>query len=133
MLCAIVIFLFPFVLATKQMVHSHSVISGCDYVELSWTHPRFQPEAYQLKYVCTLKPTHTPGPDIHVPNYVMTKTQNLSSDTTCVQISDLRPSSICLLFLLAVYNPASIDTGISIIGTTLDEDTRKINSGRVIS
>ena len=116
-----------FYLATKQMIRSHSVASGPDYVNLNWSRPNFQPERYQLMHVCTLKPTCTPGHGLN--NYVMTKTQNLTPNTSSVTIPNLRPSSICILFLLAVYNPASIDSGITILGKTLDEDTRKTNSG----
>ena len=116
-----------FCLATSQMIGSHSVSSGLDYVKLNWTHPMFQPETYQLKYVCTLKPKCTPDHDTN--NYIMAKTENISVDTTFVTISNLHPSSNCLLFLLARYNPASLDTGIAIFGTTLDEDARGISSG----
>ena len=58
---------------------------------------------------------------------ITTNKQNLSSGTTSVTIHDLRPRSICMLFLLAVYNPASIDSGIAIIGSTLD--AREVQSG----
>ena len=110
-----------------QMIRSHSLASGSDYVKLNWTHPKFQPESYQLKYVCTMKPTCTTRNDTD--EYITTKTENLSSNTTSVTIPDLRPSSICMLILLAMYNPASIDTGIAIIVTTLDVDAREINPG----
>ena len=113
--------------ATAQMIHSHSVASGQDYVKLNWTHPKFQPERYHLKHVCTMMPTCTPRNDTN--QYITTRTQNLSSDTTSVTVSDLRPSSICMLILLAVYNPASIDSGIAITGSTLDEHAREINPG----
>ena len=114
-----------FYLATTQMIDAHSVTSGPHYVELNWCRPKFQPERYQLNYVCTMKPTCTPG---HAENnYVMIKIQNLSSDSTSITIPDIRSSSICMLILLAVYNPASIDSGIAITGTTLHEDPRKIN------
>ena len=116
-----------FYLATRQMIYSHSIASGPDYVQLKWSRPNFQPERYQLMHVCTLKPTCTPGHGIN--NYVMTKMQNLTSNTTSVTIPNLRPSSICILFLSAVYNLASIDSGITTLGTTLDEDRRKTNSG----
>ena len=117
-----------FYLATTQMIPSHSVASGPDYIDVNWAHPIFRPERYQLNYLCTMKPTYTPGHDKN--NYVMANAQNLSSDATSVTIPDLRPDSICMLFLLAVYNPASIDSAITITGTTLaNEDTRKINPG----
>ena len=109
------------------MIRSHSITSGPHYIELNWCDPKFLPERYQLKYVCTMKPTCTTGHGKG--NYVMTKAQNLSSDSTSVTISDIRSSSICMLILLAVYNLASIDSGIAITGTTLDEDPRKVNPG----
>ena len=109
------------------MIRSHSVASGPDYVKLNWTRPKFGPERYQLKYVCTIKPTYTPSNDTI--NYVTTKTQNLTSDTTSFTISDLRRSSVCILILLAVYNLASSDTGIAITGATVDEGASKTNSG----
>ena len=117
-----------FYLATTQMIGADSVASGPHYIELNWFHPKFRPERYQLNYVCTMKPTCMPDHDMN--NYVMTKTQNLSSDSTSVTISDIRSSSICMLILLAVYNPASIDSGIALTGTTLDEDQSKINPGK---
>ena len=110
------------------MIHAHSVASGSDNVELNWTRPNFPPERYQLNYVCTLKPTCTFRNDTN--NYVRTQTQDLSSDATFVTILNLRPCSICMLILVAVYNPASLDSGIAIIGTTLDGDVRKISSGQ---
>ena len=117
----------PFHLATAEMIRSHSVASGLDSVKLNWTHPKFRPERYQLNYVCTMKPTCTPRNDTN--HYITTKTQNLSSDATSVTIPDLRPSSVCMLILLAVYNPASIDSGIAITGTTLNEDGWETKSG----
>ena len=106
------------------MIRSHSVESGSDYFEVNWTRPKFLPKRYQLMDVCTC--THRQDES----NYVMKRMQNLSSDCNSVKISDLRPSSICILLLLAVYNPASIDTGIVIIGAVLDEDARNIASGQ---
>ena len=107
-----------FCLATINMIRSHSVTSGTNYIKLKWTQPRFQPERYQLKYVCTMKSTCVPSHDTN--HSIMTKTQNLTSNTTLFTISDLHPTSICILTLLAIYNPASIDKGITIKGTTLD-------------
>ena len=110
------------------MIHSHSVASGPDTIELYWSQPKFPPERYQLMYVCTIKPSCMLSHDAN--HFVMTKTLNLSSDTTYVTISDLHPSSNCILILLAVYNPASIDSGIAIAGSTLDGDAKYIKSGQ---
>ena len=116
-----------FGLATAKMISSHFVDSGPDYVKLNWTQPKFLPERYQVTYVCILKPTCTPSPNTS--RYIVTRTQNLSSDTTSITVSNLHQRSTCMLILLAVYNPASIDTGIAIAGATLDEDAREIYSG----
>ena len=113
------------------MIRTHSLASGSDYVELNWTHPKFLPERYQLNYVCTMKPPCAPNRDMN--HSVTRNAQNLSSDTTSVRVSDLRPSSICMLFLLAVYNPASIDSGIWVTGTTLSKNKGKRNFRYVIS
>ena len=109
------------------MIGSHSVASGPDYIKLNWTHVQFQPERYQLKYLCTMKPKCTLSHDTYY--HFMIKEKNGSFDATSFTISHLSPSTICMLILLAVYNPASIDTGIMITGTTLDEDARNISSG----
>ena len=108
-------------LATRQMIRNYSLATGLDYIELNWTSPKFLPERYQLKYMCTVKGTskNKAGNTI----YNVNKTKNLSSVTTFVIISDLHPSSICTVILLAVYNPASTDTGIQFKGVTLGEHT----------
>ena len=108
------------------MIHDYSISSGLDYVELNWTHPKFLPERYQLKYVCTMKPT---SESKHVKSdYIRKRTTKLSSYTTIYKIADLHPSTICNLILLAVYNPASIDKGIFMTQTTLEHHTSKISS-----
>ena len=105
------------------MIRLHSFVSGSDYVELNWTHPKFLPENYRLNYICTVKPTSTIN---HGKNdSIMENAQNLDSNTTSVRISELHPNSICMVFLLAVYNPASIDSGIAITGMTSSGDTSK--------
>ena len=104
------------------MIRTYSFASGSDYVQLNWIHPKFLPEKYQLHYACRMETCSTN----HEKNYsILASTQNLSSNTTFVRISNLRPSSNCSLFLLAVYNPASIDSGIVITGKTAEEQASK--------
>ena len=114
-------------LATKQMICTHSLTTGSDYIALNWTRPKFLPEKYILNVQCasSLKPTCTFKSDKN--KYVRTNAQCLTSDTTSVTISELRPKSVCMLLLIAVYNPASIDSGIVITGKTLNEGTSKRN------
>ena len=111
--------------ATNHTIGTHSLASGFDFVELNWTQPKFLPERYQLMCVCVTKPSRTPSP--YSNDSVLTIKQNLSSDTTSIRVSHLRPSSKCMLFLLAVHNPASIDSGIMVTGATSDVDTSKKN------
>lgn len=105
------------------MIHTPSFASGLDYVELNWTRPRFRPEDYQLKYVCTVKRTSTQMGKKKQSN--MENATNLGSGATSFRISELRPNSVCIVFMLAVYNPASIDSGIAVTGMTSGGDTRK--------
>ena len=106
-------------LATRLMIHVYSIATGLDFIELKWTNPKFSPERYQLKYMCAMKSTSkSKAGNI---NYFVNKTINLSSVTTSVIIFDLHPSSICTVILLAVYNPASMDTGIAFKRGTLGE------------
>ena len=108
-------------LATRQMIHAYSLATGLDNIELNWTTPKFLPERYQLKYLCTMKgSTKYKAGKI---NYIVNKTKNLSSATTSIIISDLHPSELCRVILLAVYNPASNDLGIAFEGVTLGEHT----------
>ena len=109
------------------MIHDLSLFSGSDYVELIWTCPRFPPGSYQVSYMCTVKDRFMLKHDKK--NYITKNIQYLSSGTTSFRISDLRPRSKCTLILLAVYNRASIDSGITITGATLDEATSKGNLG----
>ena len=105
------------------MIRLHSLVSESDYVKLNWTRPEFLPEMYQLKYTVTMKTIYTSIHEIN--DSVMTKTLNLSSEITSVIISGILPSSICTMNLLAVFNPASIDSGLAITGTMLDAVTSK--------
>ena len=121
-------FLFIFVyLATRQMICTHSLSTGSDYIKLNWSRPKFLPEKYLLhvQYASTLKPRCTFKNERK--KYFKENAQCLTSNTTSVRISDLRPSSVCTLLLLAVYNPASIDLGIVIRGKTSDEGISKRN------
>ena len=113
--CSIFIYL-----ATKQMISTLPLTTGSDYIELNWTRPKFIPVKYLLHVQYTSFKNARKG-------CVKTNSQCLSSDTTSIKISDLRPKSVCVLILLAVYNPASIDSGIMITGKTLDAGTSKIN------
>ena len=111
------------------MIHALSLDTGSDYVELHWTRPRFLPETYQITYMCNLNATS----EKDTRDYITKKTQHLSSGTTSFRISHLLPGSNWTLVLLAVYNWASIDSGIVKTGTTFNEGISERNFGWVIS
>ena len=114
-------------LATRQMIQACFVARGLDYLRLTWANPKFLPESYQLKYMCVMT---VPSMFKNVTeNFVLDKTKNLSSVTTSIKISGLLPNSTCTLMLLAVYNPAGIDSGIALTGATLHDHANKRNSG----
>ena len=94
------------------MIRTYSIVSGLNYVELNWTHLKFLPQKYQLKYMFTMKARRTS--ENVKKNCHVTRTKNLCYDTTSARKSDLCPSSNYTLILVAVYNPASIDSGIKI-------------------
>ena len=118
-------FSFSFHLATKQMIPAYFLTSGSDYVEVIWTPPKYLPRSYlcQIMHVCTLMATSMPKHDIK--SYVVTNTQSLSSGNTSIRILDLCPNSTWMLILLAVYNRASIDTGIVATGTTPERTSKR--------
>ena len=114
-------------IATRQMIHSVSPATGLHYLELNWNHPKFLPERYQLKFICTMKYIFKYKNDNE--NYTLEGTKSLTSNGTSARISNLRPGTVYKVSLLAVYNPASIDSGIAITRTTLNEYISKRNFG----
>ena len=110
------IFTFNPTLATSRMISTPTHISGSNYIQLKWTCPNYRPELYEFKYVCVVK--NSSGNLSSRKNIIKTKTQFLNFGSCSAKITDLRPRSICVLNLIAIYNPASSDTGIVIIVTT---------------
>ena len=100
-------------LATSLMINILTPNSGFDYVELLWTQPLYLPFKYKLTFSCkcTLENvTH---------NYIVPEGVHLSSNCSSFRVSSLFLESECSLRLLAVYNPASIDPGVTTTVATL--------------
>ena len=110
------------------MIRGYSLASGSDYYEINWNQPRFLPERYQVTcwYNCTMKATS--GFKYGMKNYVIISQHYLSSVATSFRISNPHMRSSWMLILLAVYNQASIDSGIAIAKTSLAEDKCKKSS-----
>ena len=117
-----------FHLATRHMIYHYSFTCEWDYLEINWTQPRFLPEWYQVthKYTCTVNAASVFNYEME--SYVITNQHYLSSGTTSFRLSNLCVRSAWTLILKAVYNPASIDSGIMITGPTFTKTTSKRNS-----
>ena len=107
------------------MIPTHSLtrISGSDFVELIWTSPQYQPERYSMNYLCII--LKGSFPNCSIADFVSARMRNLSSDSTSIRIRDLHSNTICVLNLVALFNPASIDPGIVIALKTLAENACK--------
>ena len=113
--------------ATSLMIPSCSLTSGSDYFELMWKSPQYRPEIYERTYLCInlLTCLH----NCSVADFIRPKVSILHSNSTSFSIRDLRPDSVCVLKLVAVYNPASIDSGIVITSKTLAANKSKRTFG----
>ena len=92
------------------MVSFDSVSKGTNKIQIFWTIPKYFPYWYQQTTSCRLLCDQE--------NYYLTEREIESSKSSSVAY-DLRPASVCLIKLVAVYNPASIDPGIQLLVRTL--------------
>ena len=98
------------------MISTPTFTSGSNYIKLMWTRPKYYPEIYELKYVCVM---NNASGNHYSSTYILKSMTNYLTTGCCsFKISDLRPNSICVLNLIAIYNPASSDTGKVIIVST---------------
>ena len=93
------------------MIEEWKYSSGVNYIAITWNSPKYEPAMYELYYTCGLHGENH--------SYISSRLENLNSYSTTARVSGLLPESVCLLRLLAVYNPASIDPGLIITVETL--------------
>ena len=93
------------------MIQNLTSYSGMKYTKTMWRRPNYMPEHYELYYMCKLQDTDR--------FYINSKRSHLSSATTIVRLSGLLAESVCYITLFAIYNPASVDPGLTIITQTL--------------
>ena len=98
------------------MIENLKTNSGLDYVEITWDRPIHDPIKYELTAWCRLQEGE---------EYITNHPKTIPSTHNRVRMSHLRQGSICRVNLLAVYNPASIDPGISVTESTSKEGTCK--------
>ena len=99
------------------MIRNWTYSSGLSYVKLTWNHPDYDPERYELHYSCRLQSEQY--------YYISSRMNSQKSTSTFARVSGLLPGSHCLLTLVAVYNPASIDPGVTVVTKTLESSTAK--------
>ena len=101
--------------ATSQMIRFLQPIIASMYVELKWSVPNYFPSSYMLTYSCALKSNKT--------TYTASTIENIACCRERINITGLHPGSTCICTLLAIYNQASIDKGISLTVTTPEKAT----------
>ena len=98
------------------MVKNVKTLSGFDYVILKWNSPKYKPVRYEVELSCKFSVDEQKN--IHIFR------ETLNSEDTDFEVRYLPLGVVCSLTLLAVYNPVSIDSGITVIAKTLAEPHR---------
>ena len=92
------------------MISFDSVNKDTDFIQVIWTAPVYLPYWYQQTTSCRFL--------CRQETYYLTEVLIDSSQTSNLAYG-LRPGSVCLIKLIAFYNPASIDPGIVLHSRTL--------------
>ena len=89
------------------MISGYNIESGMHFVRITWHCPKYEPERYKLAVSCEQHGIIGYQVDI-----------TLDPPCTSAEVTGLRSESICTINIVAIYNPASIDAGITINATT---------------
>ena len=92
------------VIATALMIRKVSVTAGDTFIHITWSAPKFHPASYQVNVACCL---------IHTETEYMQEIFEVISFDTMLTVNNLFPGSHCVFTFRAIYNPASIDHGIT--------------------
>ena len=90
--------------ATRLMIKNVSAKAGTNYIEIVWSAPKLLPLSYLINVTCRL---------LYDGKEYINKVWEITPLDTILTIGKLYPGSQCLYNLLAIYNPASIDDGIT--------------------
>ena len=96
--------------ATSKMTEFQEFRRFNNSIQVRWKEPEYRPTLYELALVCKY--------DYNDQINLMDKFTLLPQETT-LTLTGLPASSECTFTLKAVYNPASIDAGISVSYSTL--------------
>ena len=86
------------------MIQNVSAFAGTDFFDIFWSPPSIPPMTYRINVACRLLCNNMEYNRAKVNRRPYLTTQN---------VDNLLPGSACTFTLLAVYNPASIDSGIT--------------------
>ena len=92
--------------ATEILVKNLRTLRGFDHVALRWDSPQYEPASYEVRYSCKAV-----GKEV---SFISNFTEMLESNATQFLLTNLPQDIRCTLTLIAIYNPASIDTGITV-------------------
>ena len=90
---------------------TNMTISGVEVKEegntpvIKWQSPVFPPYLYKFQVTCTYACAHSP---------YLAKEMSQGPSHTRFKVRDVAPGSLCVLKLWALYNPASLDEGLTI-------------------
>ena len=88
------------------MIKLETADCGSNFVHVKWKIPKYLPQRYRLRYSCKLS--------MQGNHYVQATIEIITYNSKGLKISGLSPQSTCVLTVFAIYNPASIDPGITI-------------------
>ena len=97
--------------ASKIMIKFKPYLSGSNSVKVRWKRPKYDPLEYLISFNCGLKQALT--------YYLVLTITVPDPKAISYELTDLVPGTYCIVNLRAIYNPASIDHGISTKISTL--------------
>ena len=110
MQCCILVninFLFPFCIhtytVTRGFITDLNLKAGSTFIEIKWSRPPIQPIHYSVSTSCKATWTNSAN---------TIKSEEVPGDRKSTVVTGLYPRSKCEVKFIAVYNPASLDTGI---------------------
>ena len=101
--------MYFYYIATKLTTIFSEQVMKLNQIVTIWTNPKFQPYLHEQKTYCRLLCDHR--------TYYINQAL-LNGEQTLATLYALRPGSVCLIKHKAMFNPASIDSGITLTAHT---------------
>ena len=105
-------------IATEEMIKGVTVNQGKNFIQLQWLPPQYNPMEYAVSAGCLECDGKLEVYERVLPP-ITGKNPSDDKPVTAVVIDNLRPGSKCEIHFRAVYNPASLDSGMYINTSTL--------------